>query len=156
MQKHIYDYHIDRHGDWFCEGNPVSDRALFRMLSRSLFTEGEGFFVRCEGEVHPVRVDDSPLMVRYVHVLTDSCGELSSVEIELEDGRRELLDGETLQAGKDVLYCTATPRRLKAKLSKTAYYELTRYMHEDLEGGEFYFLIGGRRHVVYRIGGLKD
>ncbi len=24
MQKHIYDYHIDRHGDWFCEGNPVS------------------------------------------------------------------------------------------------------------------------------------
>jgi hypothetical protein len=154
-QKHTYDYHIDCHGNWFCEGNPVSDPDLFRMLSRSLFADRAYFFVRCEGEVHPVRVDDAPLLVRYVHVITDSSGELSSVEIELEDGRRESLNAETLQAEQDVLYCIATPRRLKAKLGKTAYYELTRYMHEDLESGELYFLIAGRKHAVYRTGGLR-
>lgn len=118
------------------------------MLSRSLFAEGEGFLVRCEGEVHPVRVDDAPLLVRYVHVITDASGELAGVAIELEDGRREDLDGETLLAERDVLYCLATPRRLKAKFGKTAYYELTRYLHEDRETGEFYFLIAGRRYVV--------
>jgi len=110
MQKHIYDYHIDRHGNWFCEGNPVSDPALFRVLSRSLFAEGEGFFVRCEGEVHPVRVDDAPLLVRYVHVRTDASGELSGVRIELKDGRREDLDADSLLADRDVIYCVATPR----------------------------------------------
>lgn len=149
-QKHTYDYHIDRHGNWFCEGNPVSDPALFRILSRSLFREREGYFVRCEGEVHPVRVDDAPLWVRYVHVTEDRQGELLRLAIELKDGRGEELDADSLSAVRDALYCLATQEKLTAKFGKSAYYEITRYLREDTETGEFYFIIGGRRHAVWR------
>lgn len=149
-QDRVYQYLIDRHGNWFCEGNPVDDPALFRMLSRSLFEEGENYFLRCEGEIHPVQVEDAPLWVRYVHLRRLPDGELSSVEIELEDGRREQLDAETLRAeDKSSLYCSATPRRLRARFGKTAYYELTWFLKQDQERGEFYFDIGGGRFAVW-------
>ena len=147
--KHVYNYRIDCHGNWFCEGNPVDDPALFRMLSRSLFEERGKYFVRCEAETHPVHVDDAPLWVRYVHIRATPDGELSRVEIELRDGRAEQLDPESLRSEDQAsLYCTATPRALKARFAKTAYYELTRFLKEDEERGELYFDIGGRRFVV--------
>ena len=146
LQKHQYDYYIDAHGNWFCEGNRVVDQQLLRVLSRSLYAQGAGFFVRCEGEVHPVRVADAPLWIRYVHLQKDERGELIRIEIELTDGRREDLDGETLSiANEQALYCLATHRRLKARFGKVAYYELARHVQTDDEGSSFYFVINGRR-----------
>lgn len=148
-QKHLYDYYIDEHGNWFCEGNPVTDSQLFRMLSRSLFEKVGKYFLRCEGEVHPVRVADAPLWVRYIHVRTDSGENPISVEIELQDGRLEPLQPETLSlAGDDALYCLATHRRLKARFGKIAYYELARYIQMDESHGEFYLVIAGRRYDI--------
>jgi uncharacterized protein len=148
-QKHRYDYYIDSHGDWFCEGNRVADQQLLRVLSRSLYTEGAGFFIRCEGEVHPVRVADAPLWIRYVHLKKDEQGELIRIEIELTDGRRENLDGKTLSiADEQALYCLATHRRLKARFGKVAYYELAQHVQTDDEGSSFYLVINGRRYHV--------
>ncbi len=145
-QRHTYDYFIDEHGSWFCEGNPVTDPQLFRLLSRSLFRQDEHYFLRCEGEVHPVRVADAPLWIRYVHVETDSHGSVASIHIELHDGRREPLHPETLRiAGNNALYCLATSRRLKARFGKIAYYEITRHLQMD-DADQFYFIIGGERY----------
>jgi uncharacterized protein len=150
-QQHIYDYAIDGFGRWFCEGNLVSDALLFRMLSRSLFCRNGVYFVRCEGETHPVRVADVPLWIRYVHVRTNQdgtgTGTLEGVDIELEDGRREALAAETLSVGREgtALYTVATPRRLPARFGKAAYYEMARYLHQDSETGPFYVVIGGKR-----------
>ncbi len=124
-QTHRYHYRIDHEGCWFCEGNPVQDAQLLQMLSRSLFRHNERYFVRCEGEVHPVEVADAPLWVRYIHVKRDDYGTIVDVELELTDGRREPLDAETLWTeGENAIYCLATKRRLKARLGKVAYYEL--------------------------------
>jgi uncharacterized protein len=148
-QRHVYDYAIDEFGRWFCEGNLVSDAALFRMLSRALFVQDGRYFIRCEGETHPVRVADVPLWIRYVHVrtTTDGTGALESVEIELEDGRREALAVEALTVGQDAtaLYTVATSRRLPARFGKAAYYEMARYLRQDSETGPFHVVIGGRR-----------
>lgn len=145
-QRHSYDYWIDGQGQWVCEGNAVTDPQLFRLLSRSLFAADGGYFVRCEGEVHPVRIADAPLWVRYVHVTADAGEELTAVDIELEDGRREPLDAATLwTVGESALYCLSTPRRLKTRLGKVAYYELTRYLQID-GAGCFYFTIAGKRY----------
>ncbi|GLI33872.1 DUF1285 domain-containing protein [Desulforhabdus amnigena] len=147
--QHIYHYAIDAFGNWTCEGNPVTEQELVRILSRSIFMEGGNYFIRCEGEVHPVQVADAPLWVHCVHVKTNSKGDLQHVEIELEDGRRELLDGETLTVVQNqALYCLATPRRLKARFGKLAYYELTQYLQMDENGEEFYFVIAGRRYNI--------
>jgi len=146
-QQHLYDYYIDEHGRWFCEGNLVTDPQLFRLLSRSLFEEGGKTFLRCEGEVHPVRCADVPLWIRYVNITRDDQGKMAEVEIELDDGRRESLAADTLTvANENALYCLATRRRLKARFGKIAYYELTQYLETD--GIQFYFLIGGRRCVI--------
>jgi len=148
-QKHIYDYFIDDQGNWFCEGNPVTDPQLFRLLSRSLYQQDGRYYVRCEGEINPVRVAAFPLWIRYVHVETDAGGNLTAVDIELQDGRREALAPHTLRTASDeALYCRATHRRLKARFAKVAYYELTRYLQMDAESSRFYFVIDGRRYDV--------
>lgn len=146
-QRHVYDYFIDEHGKWFCEGNPVEDPELFRLLSRSLFEKDGGYFIKCEGEVHPVRTADAPLWVRYIHPRTTADGMHQEVEIELEDGRREPLDPETLRVrGERALYCRATRKRLLARFGKVAYYELARYIDLDQDG--FYIVLGGRRYPI--------
>lgn len=148
-QQHIYDYCIDEQGKWICEGNPVDDPDLFRLLSRSLFEERGRYFIRCEGEIHPVKVADAPLWVRYVHVECDPQGNLRHVEIELHDGRREPLAAETLTVEKgEALYCLATHRGLRTRFGKVAYYELTKYLNMEEDSGRFFFAISGRRYFV--------
>ncbi len=148
-QTHIYDYYIDERGDWLCEGNPVTDPDLFRLLSRSLFQDKSGYFVRCEGEVHPVRVSDAPLWIRYIHAQQSCDGKLLGVEIELQDGRREPLAPETLTiSNNDALYCLATARRMKARFGKVAYYELTRHVEMEENEEKFHLSIDGRRYDI--------
>jgi len=149
-QAHVYDYRIDEHGDWSCEGNPVVDPQLFGMLSRSLIEEEGRYFVRCEGEVHPVRVSDAPLWVRYVYVDEDPRGDPARVILELRDGRRELLKPETLRiVGDHALYCRTTSRRLRTRFGKTAYYELARHIRADEVSQRFYLCVGGRRYDIF-------
>ncbi|HAA03557.1 MAG TPA: hypothetical protein DCZ69_16850 [Syntrophobacteraceae bacterium] len=148
-QHHLYDYHIDAHGNWFCEGNPVVDEELFRILSRSLFEQQGRYFIHCEGEIHPVRVADAPLWVRYVHLRISPEGHLQAVDIELRDGRREPLAADTLSvAHNQGLYCRATRHGLKARFGKVAYYEFTRHLHMDPSGATFYFIIADQRYDV--------
>ena len=135
-QTHIYDYFIDEHGGWFCEGNPVTDPQLFRVLSRSLFQSEGRYFIRCEGEVHPVRVADAPLWIRYVFPRLDQDGKILEVDLELQDGRREILAPETLVLSPDT---TA---------GKVAYYELARYIEEDEGARAFHLEVKGRRFEI--------
>ncbi len=149
-QQHSYRYLIDEHGDWFCEGIPVEDRDVLRVLSRSIHQTGQGSYViRCEGEEHGVQVMDAPLFVHCIHVALDSAEQLLHVQIELTDGRRETLAAETLETvNKNSLYCLATPRRLKAKFGKTAYYELTRHLQVTDDEETFYLIIQGKRFDI--------
>lgn len=153
-QRHTYDYFVDDFGRWFCEGNPVADPALFRLLSRSLFAHGGAYFIRCEGETHPVRVADAPLWIRHVHVQANPDGSLRQVDIELEDGRREALRAETLTIGRGgtALYALATARLLPARFGKSAYYEMARHLAQEEESGPFFVVIAGRRFNLLEAG----
>ncbi|SMC19076.1 hypothetical protein SAMN02746041_00611 [Desulfacinum hydrothermale DSM 13146] len=147
-QRHLYDYFIDEHGRWFCEGNPVEDRDLFRLLSRSLFERIGRYYVRCEGEVHPVRVADAPLWVRYIFVDKEASGSVRRIRILLEDGREEPLRPESLRIqGERALYCLATKRNLPARLGKVAYYELASLLRWDETGG-YRLTVAGRDYPI--------
>ena len=148
-QQHLYEYFIDEEGTWFCEGQPVRDRQLTALLSRSLLERGGRYFVACEGEVHPVTVADAPLVVRHIHEQCGSNQVLEMVEIELVDGRREMLDAETLEISTaHILYCRATPRRLRARFARTAYYQLMRHLEMEGDFERFYIAIKQRRHYI--------
>ncbi len=147
QQKHVYDYFIDAHGNWFCEGNPVTDPDLFRMLSRSLFEKDGRYYVRCEGEVHSVRVADAPLWVRYVFLDEDVNGNIQAVHIQLEDGRREALRPETLSVkAESALYCLATRKNLLARFAKPAYYELASRLIYDSQSQKYVLHVAGRSY----------
>jgi hypothetical protein len=151
MERYRYQYFIDEEGNWFCDGQPVEDRELAALLSRSLVERGGNYVVACEGEVYPVTVADAPLVVRHVHRQVGAGGGLERVEIELGDGRREILDGETLEISpQDILYCRATPQGLRARFCRPAYYELMRHLEMEGEFERFYIGIGGRRHFINR------
>ncbi|MCX7822385.1 MAG: DUF1285 domain-containing protein [Syntrophobacterales bacterium] len=136
-QKHVYHYFIDGNGNWFCEGNRVTDRELLKILSSSIFEMEGRYYIRCEGEIHPVEVQDAPLWVKYVHINPGlEEGDIESIEIELTDGRKELLRPETLWIeGETGIYCLASRKNLRARFGKIAYYELAKYIlwKEDLQ-----------------------
>lgn len=151
MEHYHYQYFIDEEGNWFCDGQPVDDRELAAFLSRSLVERDGDYVVACEGEIHPVTVSDAPLVVRHVHRFVDSGGNLERVEIELVDGCREALEAVTLNISRQhVLYCRATERRLRARFSRPAYYELMRHLEMEGEFERFYLVIGGRRYFIPR------
>ncbi len=151
-QKHIYDYFIDENGNWFCEGNPVNDWDLFKLLSRSLYRDGNRYFVKCEGEVHPVRVADAPLWVKYVHIELSDTGEVKRVRIELTDGRIEDLRPETLFIKDDsAIYCKATRKNLVARFGRVAYYEFARLLEWSEEEKTYLVRINGRNYSLRRI-----
>ena len=58
-QRHSYDYYIDEHGDWFCQGNPVLDPQLFRYyeLTRHLqmACDDRSFFFMIGGKRYDIR-----------------------------------------------------------------------------------------------------
>ncbi len=133
-QKHVYHYFIDNAGRWFCEGNEVADRELFKLLSLSLFEYKGRYFVRCEGEIHPVEVADAPLWIKYIHVRKTSEGAIEGIELELTDGRMEPLNPKEIWLeGESALYCRVTKKKLKARFGKVAYYELAQLMEWNPE-----------------------
>jgi hypothetical protein len=164
VENYRYQYFIDEEGSWFCDGQQVEDRELAAFLSRCLVERGGGYLVVCEGEIHPVTVADAPLVVRHVHRRIGAGGGLERVEIELTDGRREMLDGKTLEiSSQHILYCRATPQGLLARFCRPAYYELMRHLEMEGEFERFYVTIDGRRYAINRTRqesverqGLKD
>ncbi len=147
-QRHIYHYEIDRRGNWTCEGNPVTDPELVRLLSRSLFIKEGAFFVRCEGEVHPVEVADAPLTVSGVNLEPDGRGGLLSAEVVLTDGRVFPLT-DSLSASKDnFLYVKIGRWGLWARFRRRPYYELTAYLKET--EGRYYIEAAGKRFFIGR------
>jgi hypothetical protein len=148
-QKHVYHYVIDKNGDWFCEGNPVLDRELLKILSASLFEREGRYYIRCEGEVHPVDVEDAPLWIKYVYISKNAEGEIEAIDIELTDGRKETLRPETLWLeAESSLYCLATRKNLKARFGKIAYYEIANHISWDESAQCYYITIKGQAFPI--------
>jgi uncharacterized protein len=143
----IYQYFVDREGDWWCEGWPVDDPDLRDQLSRSLHTDGGRLFLRCDGEVHPVAVEITPLFVRDVEPVTGADGTLEAVAVRLRDGRRQPLRADTLRVdGEQRLYCDAGDPPLPAMFFRPAFYRLMRYLDED--DGRYYVRIAGHEWTI--------
>ncbi len=147
IRERVYDYRITAQGNWICQGNPVNDPDLACLLSRSLSADPKGgFLVRCQGEVHPVRVEDAPLRVDGLEIRTDTQGRPVRVELILADGRVFGLSDNLTVSDSNRLYLTLMELGLEALFSRRAYYELTRYMDQDNHG--YYIPLAGERFYI--------
>ncbi len=145
--KRLYDYRITARGEWLCEGNPIQDPDLLRLLSCSLTGDRNGrFWVKCQGETHPVRVEDAPLLVERLEPETDDRGRLQGVVIVLADKRVFALDDTLRLSPSNRLYLTIRKINLEALPARGPFYELTRYLEQDRRG--YYIPVAGKHYYV--------
>ena len=119
-----------RDGRWYCDGEPIANRAICRLYARSMTIDPDGTARLQFGEDRAtVRLEDTPWVV----VGVDGDPDRGFV-VRLNDDSTEPLDPTSLRVGADdVLYCRVKDRH-EARFLRPAYYALMRHA-EPCDGG---------------------
>jgi len=128
-------------GRWYSDDEPIPNRAICLLFSRTLTVLPDGR-ARIElGEDRAdVIVEDTPWVVTAVE------GDPArGFVVVLNDETHEPLDLSSLRVGaENVLYCRVKSGRHEARFLRPAYYELLRHA-EPGAGGRVELPVGGRR-----------
>jgi hypothetical protein len=131
-------------GRWYSDDEPIPNRAICRLFSRTLKVLPDGRARLELGEDNAdVVIDDTPWVVSAVE------GDAArGFTLLLNDETREPLDPASLRVGPDnVLYCRVKEARHEARFLRPAYYELLRHAEPDA-GGRAVLPVGGRRVAI--------
>lgn len=133
-----------RDGRWYADGEPIENRKVADLFSRSLVPRADGGWELQVGhERAPVEVEDTPWVVQDV----EGDGE-SGWTVILNDGSRERLDPATLAVGEDdVLYCRVRGGTVRVRFLRPAYYRLARHF-EAMGDGRVGLRCGGRFYAI--------
>jgi len=128
-------------GRWYSDDEPIPNRAINRLFSRTLTILPDGRARLELGEDRAdVIVEDTPWVV--VAVEGDPARGFSIV---LNDETRETLDADSLRVGvENVLYCRVKQGAHEARFLRPAYYELVRHAEAGTDG-TVVLRVGGRR-----------
>ena len=120
-----------RDGRWYCDGEPIRNRAICRLYARAMTVDAGGTARLQLGEERAtVRLEDTPWVV--VGVDGDPA---RGFVVRLNDETSEPLDVTSLRIGPaHVLYCRVK-RRHEARFLRPAYYALMRHVEPDDGGG---------------------
>ena len=131
-------------GRWYSDDEPIPNRAICRLFSRSLrvLPDGRGRLELGEDRADVV-IEDTPWVVAAVE------GDPArGFTVVLNDETREPLDPASLRVGAEhVLYCRVKGGMYQARLLRPAYYELMRHVEAD-PGGAGVLPVAGRRVVI--------
>jgi len=120
-----------RDGRWYCDGEPIRNRAICRLYARAMTVDPDGTARLQLGEERAmVRLEDTPWVV--VGVDGDPA---RGFVVRLNDETSESLDATSLRIGPDhVLYCRVKGSH-EARFLRPAYYALMRHVEPDEGGG---------------------
>ena len=127
-------------GRWYSDDEPIPNRAITRLFSRTLQILPDGRARLELGEDRAdVVVEDTPWVVTAVE------GDAAQgFTVVLNDETREVLAPESLRVGAEhVLYCRVKGGCHEARFLRPAYYELMR--HAEAVRGEVVLSVAGRR-----------
>lgn len=128
-------------GRWYSDDEPIPNRAIDRLFSRTLrvLPDGRGRLELGEDRADVV-IEDTPWVVTAVE------GDpANGFTILLNDDTRESLDPATLRVGAEhVLYCRVKGGAHEARFLRPAYYELTRHAERG-PAGAIELPVGARR-----------
>jgi len=129
----------DGSGRWFNDGVPISHPNLVAAFNRWIDVAPDGrFCLKNDINWAYVTIEGAPLFVRAARALH------AGIEIELSDGRVELLDPCSLRQGVDgAVYCNARGGTLCAKFGRAAIVALGDQIGEDEKG--LYLQVGPDR-----------
>jgi hypothetical protein len=132
-------------GRWYCDGEPIANRAICRLYARTMTVGADGRARLELGEDRAeVEIEDTPWVVTRVE------GDPArGFTVVLNDDTREPLDLASLRLSSEpVPYCRVKGGRVEARLLRNAYYALMRHAEPTPEGA--CVLRAGDRHVALR------
>lgn len=133
---------IDRDGSWFFHGSPITRPELVRLFAAVLSCVDGRYLLTTPAEQVQISVDDAPF------VLVEA--------VWLEDGRLQLTTNlqQSFIVGQDfplllqpeagsgqLLPYLQLKRGLRAKFSRTLYYQLAEQAQEQIVGGERHYVL---------------
>jgi hypothetical protein len=130
-----------RDGRWYSDDEPIPNRAITRLFSRTLkiLPDGRARLELGEDKAD-VTIEDTPWVVTAIEGDRER-----GLVVVLNDETREPLDAATLRVGaQHVLYCRVKGGRHDARFLRPAYYELARHAEPAADGGAV-LAIAGRR-----------
>jgi uncharacterized protein len=144
------DIRIDAEGIWFYRGTEMSRHDIIGLFYQHLQQDAEGgYFIEIGQQRYPIDVEDTAYVV---WALTWMCRKDETEEhayLLLSDGSVETLDPATLRIGANhIPYCRVKSRRYEARLSRAAYYKLTKHLEQDASNDTFFLSLNGQRHYL--------
>jgi len=130
-----------RDGTWQVGDDPVRHPATLRYFKRKLVFEEGDAYVADRGRRAPVRLEGPPLEVQRLDF-----GEDGTVTAHLDDGSRELLEGDGalwMDSETGRFECRARGGLTRALFSRGAHQTVLE--HAEQEGGYFFLQSGPRR-----------
>jgi hypothetical protein len=140
-----HEIRFGRDGNWYSDGQPIENRRIADLFSRSIRRRPEGgFMLQMGDERATIVVDDAPFVVRRVDGRPEA-----GLRIVLNDGTSEPFDAASLAVGRDnAFYSDVKGGEYEARWLRPAYYDLARWIAVDDEGR--YVLRIGERTVPIR------
>jgi len=140
---------IDAEGRWFADGREITHPGTYRLFSRSLVKEAGGYRLRIGADEHPVKVEDTPWVVRSLRIMSHPAGE-DSIGLWLNDGRRYRLDPERLEiSASGTAYCHGVPTGpWRARLTRTAWQQLLALLEVDDATQRCYIRMNNRCYFI--------
>ena len=120
---------LDREGNWFHEGAPVTHPKLAAALHGWIDRDEETgrYVLRAGPHWCYIDVEDAPYVVRGLRL--EGKPPDMRVHLRLSDGTdEELAYDSLLQKTNNVMYCTVKAGRFRARFSRGAYYSLAQRM----------------------------
>lgn len=142
------DIFIDKNGDWYSNGAKVIHEKIFKLFNESLKRGADGgFFLQIGAQTCPVRVENTPFVVRGVYFENEADGN-DIVWLILNDGRTDRLDPATLKLiGNEELRCMAL-NGFDAAFSPTAMSQLSPFLERDNDSGDYVLILNNIKYSL--------
>jgi hypothetical protein len=137
----VFDIRIDREGQWFYHGSPITRKELVKLFASVLKRDAEGrYLLETPAERGVIEVEDAPFLA--VELTSTGDGRNRSLtfrtnldEIVMADAAHPLRVEEDPATGEPKPYVLVRDR-LEARLTRAVYYELVELGAEEQHAGE--------------------
>lgn len=129
-------------GSWFHDGIEITHERTIDLFNRSIYADGDHYFLKGDAVPVPVQVDDVAFFVRSIKKSNDG------FEAMVSDGSSVKLDLKKLDVGTDFqLYCYLEKQKSWAKFERKVYMELMK--HLDQRDGYYGLTVDDVFYPVY-------
>jgi uncharacterized protein len=136
----IGEIRIDKDGLWYFRGEEMKRLEIVTHLYNYLKRDEQGhYLIEIGNDKCYVNVEDAPYVIKSIGIEYFGTAGLPVIELSLSDGIKETLVSDTcMWVGEgNVLYCRVKKGTHHARFSRSAYYQICKYIEYD-EGSESY------------------